>query len=84
MEVIGRFSYIFDDKGRRCGDRTYTGTGFFTRHLAELRSKCLDYFLKLGVIGFEEYEDHSVKWMYQNELYSTEQIERILKIKAFT
>ncbi len=47
-----------------------------------LVNQLFEYYMEIGVTGYEEDED-GVRWLFENNWYDQDQIDRILKMKAF-
>lgn len=59
---------------------------YVTRCLNEkydLSAQLYEYFDKIGVVAYEEY-DYGVRWELHDKWFTTEQIERMLQLQAFT
>jgi hypothetical protein len=69
--------------------RSTAGKGLFNLEMYSLNGKnelvnqACEYKLAIGIDGYEEYEDGTIKWCFGNNLYTTEQVERMLKLKVF-
>lgn len=53
---------------------------------SELFSKLKDYHTRIGVMGYQEwsYDDpYHVRWLFNNQWYSSEEIERMVKLPMF-
>lgn len=59
---------------------SFSTTGFCEN--SELCEKAFQYYEQLGVEGYDQ-DENQVLWLIKNDWYTTAQIDRMLKLKAF-
>jgi len=69
--------------------RSEAGRGLYNYSMYSLNEKAhlvnqlCEYNLLIGIHGYDEYEDDIVKWVFGNSSYTTEQVERMIKMRVF-
>lgn len=82
MKIIGSATII------QCS-RSLAGKGIYNYEMYSLNEKpelidqACEYKIQIGIDGYDEYEDGTVKWRFNNNYYTTEQVERMIKMKVF-
>ncbi len=49
----------------------------------ELVNQLCEYNLAIGIYGYDLYDDQTLIWIFQNNYYTTNEVERLIKMKIF-
>ena len=69
--------------------RSTAGPGIFNYQMRSINEKphlvkkLCEYNVQIGIDRYTEYDDGSVVWHFQNNWYSTDQVAKLIKLKAF-
>lgn len=80
MNPITKYILVLDSKGEVIGTVSTPGPN---GENFELQAQCQNYYSQLGISGYEEYPD-GIKWLFQGNWYTSDEVNRMLKMIAFT
>lgn len=82
MCIVISSAIIESNNNYHINDRlNYTITSFNEKSF--LLNRLFELYIELGVTGYEEFQNGNVKWLFENNWYNTDQLNRIRNMKGF-
>lgn len=81
LKIISEMTISRYKKDRSNGSFSFAYTSFNEK--SELVNQLFEYYERLGVDKYELYEGGTISWRLNGNLYNSEEIGRMLKLKVF-